>query len=127
MTEENWEQHALCKEEGDITLFFAYPSDVANIKAAKQICARCPVRYECLEDALSWPITMDFGIRGGKTEEERSEMPRVRSGASHPGHDTLAGYMYERKHLGVTCPSCREAMARWKAGRRAERRPRSQT
>lgn len=49
-----------------------YPTADSNAKkdlVAKQICSRCPVRAECLADALA---TQDrFGIRGGLTPGER--------------------------------------------------------
>ena len=42
------------------------------------ICAGCPVRDECLADALTWPVGVDRagGIRGGVTASARQTMPR---------------------------------------------------
>lgn len=43
-----------------------------QVRDAKALCARCTVRAECLEYALSWPKTLDaFGIFGGTTPKER--------------------------------------------------------
>lgn len=44
----------------------------AQSEAAKALCRRCPVREPCLEWALSVPEK--FGIWGGMTEDERSDV-----------------------------------------------------
>lgn len=48
---------------------------------AKKICAGCPVRLECLADALD--NRTEFGVWGGATERERRAMlrrnPQIRS------------------------------------------------
>lgn len=36
------------------------------------VCERCPVRYECLADALDTPADQDHGIRGGLTRNQRN-------------------------------------------------------
>lgn len=41
---------------------------------AKRICRNCPVRYECLADALDNRI--EFGVWGGMTERERRALLR---------------------------------------------------
>jgi WhiB family transcriptional regulator, redox-sensing transcriptional regulator len=41
----------------------------AREAAAKRICARCPVRVACLDDALAAGIR--FGVFGGAGEDER--------------------------------------------------------
>ena len=50
-------------------------------RAARAICHDCPVRLECLADALD--SRMDFGVWGGMTERERRALlrrrPEVRS------------------------------------------------
>jgi WhiB family redox-sensing transcriptional regulator len=43
-----------------------------KIRAAKALCAQCPVRQTCLDAALETGDT--HGIRGGLTEEERGPM-----------------------------------------------------
>lgn len=56
-------------------LFFSDARD--NIVAAKAICATCPTRLACLQDALD--RREEFGIYGGTTPDERKHMsaPRV--------------------------------------------------
>ncbi len=50
-------------------------------RAARVVCHDCPVRLECLADALD--SRMDFGVWGGMTERERRALlrrrPEVRS------------------------------------------------
>ncbi len=50
-------------------------------REARAVCTGCPVRLECLADALD--NRMDFGVWGGMTERERRALlrrrPEVRS------------------------------------------------
>jgi WhiB family redox-sensing transcriptional regulator len=58
-------------------LFFGGQGDhdqIARITAAKAVCARCPVRVNCLEWAIADPHLV--GIWGGTTEAERERMRR---------------------------------------------------
>jgi hypothetical protein len=114
-----WRRRAACAD-GSVADFFPHPSELDKIAAALDVCSGCPVKAECLADALSWPVTMDMGIRGGKTEEERAEMRRdVAEGEpDHPGHNTVAGYFFEKRHRDATCQACKEAMARYNRVRR---------
>ena len=50
------------------------PMSAAEIRLAKSICRSCPVRYECLADALDNRI--EFGVWGGMTERERRALLR---------------------------------------------------
>jgi WhiB family redox-sensing transcriptional regulator len=61
-----WRQQAACHGT-DLNLF--YPERGQSAGPARQVCARCPVRQPCLENALSNRIT--HGIWGGLTERER--------------------------------------------------------
>jgi hypothetical protein len=45
----------------------------AQVAAAKAVCARCPVRQECLAEAIA---RISFGIAGGLTAEERRGLGR---------------------------------------------------
>lgn len=47
-------------------------------RAAKSICAQCPVRDDCLAHADR--LGIDVGIWGGLTEEEREERTKQRRG-----------------------------------------------
>lgn len=70
----DWRHRAACRDE-DPELFFPV-SEVGpgaeQVARAKAVCARCPVRAECLEYALE--NGLDHGIFGGLTEQERRRL-----------------------------------------------------
>jgi len=71
---------AACKG-ADLNLFFGPDAEFVTARQqreaqAKAICARCPVRAECLEYALD--TREAYGIWGGATEDERRAMLRQR-------------------------------------------------
>jgi WhiB family redox-sensing transcriptional regulator len=71
---------AACKG-ADLALFFGPDSEFVTARQqreakAKAICARCPVKAECLEYALDARET--FGVWGGTTEDERRALLRRR-------------------------------------------------
>ena len=68
-----WHQHGACRG-ADPNLFF--PARGESVKEAKAVCARCPVRAECLEYALT--NQEKFGIWGGLSERERRQLRRQR-------------------------------------------------
>jgi WhiB family transcriptional regulator, redox-sensing transcriptional regulator len=61
-----WREEAACRG-ADLALFF--PGRGESAQPARQICARCPVRQECLEFALRHGEV--HGIWGGLTERDR--------------------------------------------------------
>ena len=42
------------------------------------VCVNCPVREDCLEEAISDP-NLDYGIRGGLTSQQRRAIRRRRN------------------------------------------------
>ncbi len=60
-----WSQSAACRDADPDYLFV----QGAAQNRAKVICVGCPVRTECLADALDNQI--EFGVWGGMTERER--------------------------------------------------------
>jgi WhiB family redox-sensing transcriptional regulator len=70
----NWQLHAACRGV-DTSLFF-HPfgergrAHDSREKAAKRICARCPVREACLGHALR--VREPYGVWGGLAEDERT-------------------------------------------------------
>jgi WhiB family redox-sensing transcriptional regulator len=66
----DWPAMAACRN-GDPDALFV---EGAEQNAAKRICRNCPVRYECLADALDNRI--EFGVWGGMTERERRALLR---------------------------------------------------
>ena len=66
----DWPSLAACRS-GDPDALFVQG---AEQNVAKRICRGCPVRYECLADALDNRI--EFGVWGGMTERERRALLR---------------------------------------------------
>jgi WhiB family redox-sensing transcriptional regulator len=52
------------------------PSDGVGVDLAREICAACPVKAECLEHALENRI--DHGVWGGCSERERRRILKRR-------------------------------------------------
>ena len=75
-----WTADAECKGV-DPDLFFPQgKGDNATIRAAKAICAVCPVADECLDYALR--TGQKFGVWGGTSERERKAMRKTMRVAS---------------------------------------------
>ena len=72
-----WQRQGLCRA-GDSSVFFPpahferKPEREAREARAKTICARCPVREECLSWALA--IREPHGVWGGHSESERRQL-----------------------------------------------------
>lgn len=78
----SWQARAACRDV-DPELFFPVGTGGASfdgqVAEAKAVCARCPVRGDC----LSWALAgLEFGIAGGATPEERRRINAVLSGAA---------------------------------------------
>lgn len=69
----SWAEQAACKGE-DLNRFFS--EDKLKIALAKKICGRCPVRENCLAEALAAEDGSRYGISGGLTPAERTELAR---------------------------------------------------
>jgi WhiB family redox-sensing transcriptional regulator len=77
----SWREKAACRGM-DAGLFFGSDNESpqqrqAREAKAKTICASCPVRAQCLDDALRNSIR--YGIWGGLNEEERARERRRRA------------------------------------------------
>ena len=75
-----WQDSAACRGE-DLMLFFGpdgerQPERDVRERKAKQVCASCPVRLECLNYAVARPEK--YGTWGGLNEDERSAERRRR-------------------------------------------------
>lgn len=69
---EDWTIAAACRGMNPDELFV----QGAAQNRAKSVCAACPVRTECLADALDNRV--EFGVWGGMTERERRALLRRR-------------------------------------------------
>lgn len=68
----DWTLEARCQGKQD-ELF----PDGADQKRVRTLCSGCPVRKECLAEALDNRI--EWGVWGGMTERERRQLLRQRS------------------------------------------------
>ena len=68
----DWSAHAACRTTDPDELFV----QGAAQNRAKAVCTGCPVRTECLADALDNRV--EFGVWGGMTERERRALLRRR-------------------------------------------------
>jgi hypothetical protein len=71
----SWHDEAPCREFQDVSPWF--PTRGQSNQPALDICGHCPVRTECLAEALDDP-KLDYGIRGGATANARKTMRRDR-------------------------------------------------
>lgn len=87
-SDRGWLNRAVCRDE-DPELFFPVARSAAKearevaqrqTQLARQVCARCPAREPCLDDALT--SGQDYGIWGGMDEEERRAISRRRVAAN---------------------------------------------
>jgi WhiB family redox-sensing transcriptional regulator len=68
----DWTTRAACRNNSPDALFV----QGAAQNRAKAVCMGCPVRTECLADALDNRV--EFGVWGGMTERERRALLRRR-------------------------------------------------
>lgn len=72
----DWQEAAMCRQ-ADPELFFPIGTTgaaVGETQRAKAVCARCPVQRPCLAYAMT--TGQDFGIWGGRDENERRLLHR---------------------------------------------------
>ncbi|GAB3265028.1 WhiB family transcriptional regulator [Kineosporia babensis] len=72
VTVNQWATQGACRKSDPDALFV----QGAAQNRAKLVCMSCPVRTECLSDALDHKI--EFGVWGGMTERERRALLRRR-------------------------------------------------
>jgi WhiB family transcriptional regulator, redox-sensing transcriptional regulator len=82
----SWMSSGVC-QRADPELFFPAPhgpGGEAQAEKAKSLCARCPVRGQCLSYAVA--TRQKYGVWGGATEEERRTMTRRNHSADSSAH-----------------------------------------
>jgi WhiB family transcriptional regulator, redox-sensing transcriptional regulator len=80
---QDWRHRADCHDL-DPELFFPVgigESALRQTRAAKTVCAACPVHVECLRWALA--SGQEFGVWGGLSEVERRSLRRRKARSSH--------------------------------------------
>ncbi|MBR8741982.1 WhiB family transcriptional regulator [Nocardiopsis sp. MG754419] len=94
MWTDQWTTQALCRRIDPDTLFV--PGAAQN--RVKAICQGCPVRTECLADALDNRV--EFGVWGGMTERERRSLLR-----KHPGVTDWRTLLEDARREGEADPA----------------------
>ena len=70
-----WVDDAECR---NISVDVFFPGPGQRAREALEICGRCPVRAECLSEAMD-DETLDFGVRGGLTSAARKQRRKTLS------------------------------------------------
>lgn len=65
---DTWRTEAACRTRPDLNW---YPGQGERFAEQRKVCKTCPVRTNCLNDALTVSGHGDFGIWGGTSERER--------------------------------------------------------
>ncbi len=127
MADTKWQVRAACRSV-DPELFFPLaetgPVFEQQVGAAKAVCARCPVRRECLAEALE---RIPCGVAGGLTEQERRRLLRpsprtARLRGREPaatGRELLAAGL-SRRVVARRCEVSLRTVERWAAGPASE-------
>ncbi|WP_127128693.1 WhiB family transcriptional regulator [Georgenia sp. SYP-B2076] len=70
LADQSWAAQAACAQTEPDALFVRGAAQ----RSARAVCSACPVRAECLADALD--SATEFGVWGGLTERERRALLR---------------------------------------------------
>jgi WhiB family redox-sensing transcriptional regulator len=108
----DWHEAAAC-DGGDLDQWFAEGAQAARFDRARAICEECPVKAACLRDALAeedgLPAQLRFGLRGGKTREQRAILGGQVNDKTVCGKDvgTANGVARHRASGSkMLCPAC---------------------
>lgn len=74
--DESWRDSALCAQ---VSPDLWFPDPGASSAKAREICGECPVREQCLFDALYVEQELWLGIRGGLTPKARRDLLKRRA------------------------------------------------
>jgi len=93
-TARDWATQALCAQVDTEPWF---PGAGCEAPEVRKVCARCPVQYECLLDALGCPSRhLDHGIWAGTSRGDRdalrkgAALPRIRQPRALTGWEVRA-------------------------------------
>ncbi|MQA14715.1 MAG: hypothetical protein GEV09_11230 [Pseudonocardiaceae bacterium] len=75
----DWHCQAACRDVRRELFFPEHPGAAEQVREAKDVCARCPVRAECLTDVMAWERPgYRYGVVGGLSARERQQLARSR-------------------------------------------------
>jgi len=102
-----WRDYAACYRPGviDPDLFVSDGKGHVPIEAMR-ICRTCPVRINCLDEALATPTSDDEGVWGGTTVNNRNEirMRRMTPARAMALGDRIADLRTEQERLAEDEP-----------------------
>ncbi|MFN7322889.1 MAG: WhiB family transcriptional regulator [bacterium] len=84
MTNTEWMNEGACK--GNQEMFFD-ETHLKTVRAAREICASCIVKFQCLDHAIS---NKEVGVWAGTTTNERAKMMRKSKKESAKVQTTVA-------------------------------------
>lgn len=116
----DWMQDAACRGLNPNLFFPKYPGDMSIVPYARQVCASCPVRQQCLDTAIA--NGEPFGVFGGHTVKERRQiaagLPPERAVYKNRrpiDHGSVGGYNLHLRRGEEACRLCLDAHASYKA------------
>lgn len=116
----SWAERGVCRGYS-LDVFFT--ESKSGMRRAKEICAACPVRTECLDEVLRAEDSSRYGVFGGLTASERKRLveqqaetqepaepePVTRSGRPRAKCGTRGGYQRHHREGTPYCAPCRQA------------------
>jgi WhiB family transcriptional regulator, redox-sensing transcriptional regulator len=106
----DWTDQAACRGINPDLFYPEHGEAGSTATHAKQVCAGCAVRTECLDYALA--NAEQYGIWGGLSLRERHTIQARRTGRRAPiVHGTITGYQQHLRRGESACPECRAANA----------------
>jgi WhiB family redox-sensing transcriptional regulator len=105
-----WAKDAACNGY-DLDDFFTEAK--AGIAWAKRVCGLCPVREECLAEALRAEYGSRYGIYGGLTPDERTELvdgprPTGRKPAECGTRSAYARHVKKKEPIDDACRAAKK-------------------
>lgn len=83
---DGWQAKAKCKDQ-DMNDWFPERGD--SVIEAQRVCNSCPVKYDCLDHAVTKPE--HYGIWAGGGERPRKFLRRLRRDGPHPDQSVVFG------------------------------------
>lgn len=74
----HWSSYAECASEDPELMYPAPGGDGSAYQTAREMCMRCPVPEECLDDAMAYEgnagKSSRYGVRAGLTPAQRADL-----------------------------------------------------
>ena len=114
-----WYLQAACKDV-DVNVF--YGGTAGSNRQAAKFCAQCPVRNECLEDALEYQPIDQYGFWGGISAHDRKKILVARNFEANGGAHRVCeiceqplpeeAHHHQKVHPGACRQESRRRLAR---------------